>query len=235
VLVVFIADQFVEKLTKQLEQAPVNRTPFYYKFRDRKLSEEQLRRFAGQYFWFCKNFIKVLVGLIYNIPDTENEVRLELIKTLFSEMGYGNQEEIHLNMLRNFTSALNISEQELDEVKPITDIEQYIQELGDIFLNADYRESIGAEFGVEITAALEFTFLYPGLKKYSQFSADDIIFFKFHLAEEELHGDWLTKAVVKIAKTNEDRELIEKGAMQAAELWNQFWIGMDKYVFQVEE
>ena len=234
-MVVFISGSFLEELTKKLREAPVNRTPFYYKFRDRNLSEEQLRRFAEQYFWFCKNFIRVLIGLIYNTPDSKENVRLELVKTLYSELGYGKKQGIHLNLLRKFTTALNLSEQELSEVQPTPEVEQYIQELGSIFLKADYREAIGAEFGVEITAAPEFTFLYPGVKKYSRFAAEDIIFFKFHLAEEELHGDWLTEAVAKIAETDEDRRLIERGALRAAELWNQFWIGMDQYVFRGEE
>ena len=233
--VVFIGDSFLLDLAKKLREAPVNRTPFYYKFRDRNLSEEQLRRFAVQYFWFCKNFIRVLVGLVYNTPDSEEEVRLQLVKTLYSELGYGKKEGIHLNLLRKFTTALNISQQELDEAVPIPDVEQYIRELGDIFLKADYREAIGAEFGVEITAAPEFTFLYPGVKKYSRFSPEDIIFFKFHLTEEELHGDWLTEAVAKIAESDKDRRLVEKGALRAAELWNQFWVGMDQYVFRGEE
>ncbi|MBI2665235.1 iron-containing redox enzyme family protein [Candidatus Woesearchaeota archaeon] len=181
-VVVFIIDQFTLDLVKKLREAPVNRTPFYYKFRDRNLTDQQLRRFAVQYFWFCKNFIKVLVGLVYNTPDSQEDVRLELVKTLYSELGYGQKENIHLNLLRKFTTALNISDQELEEVEPISEVDQYIRELGDIFLKADYREAIGAELGVEITAAPEFTFLYPGIKKYS--------------------------------------------------LWNQFWIGMDEYVFQ---
>ena len=233
-VVVFISDNYLKDLTKRLQEAPVNRTPFYYKFRDRSLSDEQLRRFAVQYFWFCKNFIRVLVGLIYNTPDSEEEVRLELVKTLYSELGYGQKQGIHLNLLRKFTAALNISEQELNEAEIIPEVEQYIRELGEIFLKADYREAIGAEFGVEITAATEFTFLYPGVKKYLWFSPEDIVFFKFHLAEEKKHGDWLTEAVSKIVVKDEDRRLVERGALRAAELWNQFWIGMDRYVFRGE-
>jgi len=134
-------------------------------------------------------------------------------------------------MLRQFTTALGMTEEDLDAIEPIPEVKQYITELGKIFLTSDYREAIGAEFGVEITALPEFTYLYPGVKKYSQFTPNDIVFFKFHLAEEELHGDWLTKAVKRVAGTEESRKLIDRGAIRAAELWNVFWEGMYDYVF----
>lgn len=221
----------IQELTQELEAKPVNHNNFYKRFRDETLSQEQLRRFAKQYFWFCDQFITVLVGLIYNTPSNQGAMRLELIKTLYSEMGYGKEENIHLNLLRRFTTALGINEEELQTVTPTPKVAAYIEGLDELFTRSDFRKAVGAEFGVEVTAALEFTYLSPGIEKYKQFTKQDIYFFPFHLAEEELHSDWLTQAVLNICQTEEDLALIREGALKAADLWGEFWEGMEAYVF----
>ena len=230
-----IKNEFIEKLTEEMKAAPVNRNGFFIRFKNETLNPEQLKRFAGQYFWFCKNFIRVLVGLIYNTPAEEDDMRLELVKTLYSELGYGKKDDIHLNLLRKFTKALDFTDEDLQKIKPIPEVRNYIEQLGSTFLKTDFREALGAEFAVEITALPEFTYLYPGIRKYVNLSDQDIIFFKFHLAEEELHGEWLTEAVLRIVKTEEDKALIRKGAVKAAQLWGEFWEGMYRYVFEEEK
>ncbi len=222
---------FTDNLSQELETLPVYNNKFFTTFKTEYLTEVQMKKFAGQYFWFCQNFITALIGLIYNTPPTE-AVRMELLKTLWSEMGYGKDEAIHLNLLRQFTTRLGLSEHDLQQVTPIPEIKNYIDYLGTIFLTGDYREAIGAEFGVETTAADEFTYLYPGIKKYENFSAADIHFFAFHLIEEQQHGSWLAEAVEKIARTPEDEVFIRKGALEAGKLWGEFWEGMYRYVVE---
>lgn len=222
---------FVSTITAELEALPVNTNSFYRRFKEERLTEDQLLRFAQQYFWFCKNFIPVLAGLIYNTPVDEAGVRLELVKTLYSELGYGKEKDVHLNLLRRFTTALGLSEEALTAIKPIPEVENYIRLLDEMFTRGDYRVGLGAEFGVEVTAGLEFSYLCPGVFQYSRFSKDQVYFFTFHLIEEQNHGDWLGQAVAKLAKTPEDEEKIRLGAFKAAALWDEFWKGMERYVF----
>lgn len=222
---------FIQDLTRELEAKPVNKNSFYRRFKEETLTDEQLKRFGGQYFWFCQNFIPLLAGLIYNTPLQEEDIRLELVKTLYSELGYGKKENVHLNLLRRFTTALGFSEGDLQNIEPIPEVENYIRQLEEFFVRSDFRTALGSEFGVEITAALEFTYLFPGIQKYPQFSRQDIYFFEFHLAEEQLHGDWLTEAVSRMARTEDAEELIKEGALKAADLWGSFWEGMERYVF----
>lgn len=224
----------IDQLVDQLEASPVNSNPFFVRFKKEKLTDEQLIRFAKQYFWFCQNFITALCGLIYNTPVDLEETKLELIKTLYSEMGYGKREGVHLNLLRKFTTALGISDEDLKAIKPIPEVKSFIEDLTELFANRDYRESIGGEFAIEVIAAPEFTYLYPGVQQYDQFTPEEIIFFKFHLAEEELHGDWLTEAVKQMVKNQEDFDLVTKGAKQAEALWASMWEGLYREVFQEE-
>lgn len=79
-------------------------------------------------------------------------------------------------------------------------------------------------------AKILYTTLTPTFKQYSEFSKQEIIFFSLHYTEEQLHSDWLTKAVLQISNEPEDRELIRKGALTAGTLWGNFWEGMYEYV-----
>lgn len=221
----------INALAEDLKKLPANNNRFYLRFKNETLTDDQLRRFAEQYFWFCQNFIRALVGLIYNAPNDQEGVRFELIKTLYSEMGYGKLEAVHLTLLKKFLRRLGFNEKIWNNIKPIPQVEHYISYLENLYLKGNFCEAMGAEFGVEVTAATEFTYLYPGVKKYPNFSSDDIHFFAFHLIEEEQHGDWLMSAVEKLIKTPEDFALVEQGARRAAELWGNFWEGMYTYVF----
>jgi len=224
--------EFATELRNEIENAPVNRNKFYAAFRDRTLTEGQMKKFIGQYFWFCKTFIRTLAGLVANTPDEQEDVRLELVKTLHSELGYGKKQAIHLNQLRKFTKKLGLSEEYLNQVKLIPEVKNYIEDLRNLFGVSDFRESIGAEFGVEVTAYPEFTYLYPGLKKYKEFTDDDINFFKLHLVEEKLHGDWMTDAITNLGASGQDRELIRSGALKTIKSWGKFWDGMYRFVFE---
>jgi len=136
-----------------------------------------------------------------------------------------------LNLLRQFTAALGMTEADLQAVEPIPEVRTYIERLDELFARGDYRKALGAEFGVEITAGLEFSYLCPGVEKYPEFSKQEIYFFTFHLIEEQLHGDWLSQAVEKLCKNSDDEVKIREGALTAAALWDDFWKGVERFVF----
>ncbi len=227
-----LMNTFLEDLTQEVKKSPANSNPFFQKFKDDFLTREQLQIFARNYFVFCREFIPTLAGLIFNMPMKEEDIRLELVKTLYSEMGYGNKKAVHLNLLKKFTDALGLNSEELMTASACPKIQAFNEGLRDLFVKSDYRVALGAEFAIEIIAAPEFTYLYPGVKKYKEFSDLDIIFFKFHLEEEQLHGDWLTEAVKNLLKTDEEKKLVWQGAHEAVALWGQMWEVMMEEVFQ---
>jgi pyrroloquinoline quinone (PQQ) biosynthesis protein C len=215
----------------ELTGHPVNTNRFFEKFRDEHLDHERLRAFFRQYHYFCKHFVKVLEGLLYATPIDEVEMRVELIKTLHSELGSGSFEHAHVRQLERFGRALGVNDLELSRTQPITEVTLYLETLRRLFMEHDYLVALGAELAVETTAASEFRYFYPGLKKYPEFTAAELAFFESHLQEEQHHSDWLLDAVCKTATTPDELASVAAGARETADAWHEFWRGMYQEVF----
>ena len=166
--------------------------------------------------------MKLLEGLLFHTPLEELEMRVELTKTLYSELGSGSATHAHIRHLERFAEAAGIRQDDFRSTQPIPENQRYLDILRHLFLEAEYLEALGAELAVETTAISEFTYFLPGLKKYSRFSNQDLTFFSMHLEEEVAHSDWLTKAVQNTAKTPQELERVTFGARTAADGWNEF-------------
>lgn len=227
-------DRVLDSLVAELERHPVNSNVFFQAFRDQYLERRRLQSFLKQYRYFCKHFVKLLEGLLYKTPVDQVGMRIELVKTLHSELGSGRIERAHIRLLDRFARALGLTEEELDRTQPIAEVEAYMRTLHRLFIESDYLVALGAELAVEKTAASEFKYLYPGIKKYLWFHEDDLEFFTLHLKEEECHGAWLIEAVQRTARTSSDFDRVAAGARETTEAWHGFWLGLHREIFGPE-
>lgn len=221
----------LESLLHELKHHPVNTNQFFETFKDQYLRQDQLRTFLRQYHYFCKRFVKLLEGLLYRTPLDQVEMRIELVKTLHSELGSGSLERAHITLLNRFANALGLTETELEQTIPIPEVQAYMEVLHHLFTEEDYLTALGAEMAVEVTASSEFHYLYPGVKKYPSFCEKDIEFFYLHSKEEECHGTWLIQAVHKTAHSAEDHEKVAAGARATVKAWHEFWQGLYREMF----
>jgi pyrroloquinoline quinone (PQQ) biosynthesis protein C len=221
----------LESLVREIQNHPVNTNVFFERFKEERLTSTQLRHFVGQYHYFCKHFVKVLEGLLFRTPIDELDMRVELTKTLYSELGAGDSTRAHLALLTNFARAVGLGEQDLKATEPTEGVRSYLHVLHQLFIESDYLTALGAEMAVEITAASEFRYLYPGLQHYAMFSEQDLTFFRLHLEEEICHGTWLMDAVRRTAHSPHDLESVASGARHTADAWHHFWLGMHDTIF----
>ena len=222
----------LESLVREIQSHPVNTNAFFKRFETQRLTNAQLQNFIQQYHYFCKHFVKLLEGLLFRTPIDELDMRVELTKTLYSELGAGDSTRAHLALLTNFARAVGLSEHDLTATEPTDAIRSYLNVLHQLFIESDYLTALGAEMAVEITAASEFRYLYPGLQHYAMFSEKDLTFFRLHLEEEICHGTWLTDAVRRTARSPHDLEIVARGARQTADAWHQFWLGIYNTVYE---
>ena len=225
----------VDSLLDELKTHPVNTNQFFITFRDRFLTHQELQTFIRQYHYFCHRFVKVLEGLLYHTPLEELEMRIELVKTLYSELGSGSTEHVHIRQLERFAEAIDLQKIDLRQTQPIPEVRSYLEALNRLFVKSGYLSALGAELAVETTAASEFQYFLPGLQKYNRFSARDLTFFALHLEEEMQHSTWLADAVRKTAKTTEEMDQVATSARETADAWYEFWMGMYRAVFQTPQ
>lgn len=222
----------VTSLVDELHTHPVNTNKFFRTFQERQLRPRQLRVFVRQYHYFCFHFVKILEGLLYHTPIDQIEMRAELAKTLYSELGCGSPDRVHIRQLERFAYSIGLHPKDLTETQPIPEVTHYLETLRRLFLESGHLRALGAELAVETTAASEFQYFFPSLQRYGQFDRQDLEFFEMHLAEEAIHGRWLIDAVHKTAKTEEELGEVANGARQTADAWLEFWNGMYRAVFE---
>ncbi len=221
----------VESLVLELQAHPVNTNDFFRTFKAQKLRPRQLRDFIRQYHYFCFHFVKVLEGLLYHTPIDEMEMRTELAKTLYSELGSGSPDRVHIRQLERFARSIGLQSPELRDTIPIPDVTTYLDTLRRLFLHSGHLTALGAALAVETTAVSEFRYFVPGLEHYEQFHPEELEFFTLHLAEEQHHGNWLIEAVRRTARSEDDLHRVAEGAREAADAWLAFWTGMFRMVF----
>jgi pyrroloquinoline quinone (PQQ) biosynthesis protein C len=226
------AESFVDSLIGELTRHPVNSNPFFQTFLDQRLTQPQLQLWLLQYHYFCKHFVKLLEGLLYRTPVGELEMRVQLAKTLDSELGSGRSEQAHIRLLERFAGAVGLSAGDLRQGTPLPAVEEYLGVLHRLFTEEDYLTALGAELAVEVTAAAEFQYFHPGLLQYHRFSSDELVFFELHLTAEDDHAHWLADAVRKTATSQSDLERVAASARTTADAWGHFWEGMQRAVFQ---
>jgi pyrroloquinoline quinone (PQQ) biosynthesis protein C len=222
---------FLESLVGELEGHPVNSNLFFQSFAAEHLSREQLQTFVRQYRYFCKHFVKLLEGLLFQTPVDQLHMRVELAKTLHSELGSGDPEQAHIALLDRFAASIGLTANALDLTIPLPEVAAYLTVLRRLFLESDHVIALGAETAVEVTAASEFRYFYPALRRYGEFSERDLAFFHLHLQEEEHHGQWLLQAVEKTATTEDRQQRIVEAARETADAWHRFWLGLYPSVF----
>ncbi len=221
----------VESLVVELQAHPVTTNEFFRTFRARQLQPRQLRAFVRQYHYFCFHFVKVLEGLLYHTPIHETEMRTELAKTLYSELGSGSPAHVHIRQLERFAYAIGLQPQDVQHTIPIPAVTTYLDTLRRLFFHSGHVTALGAALAVETTAASEFKYFVPGLEQYEQFHPGELEFFTLHLAEEQHHRNLLVEAVRKTARSEDDLHRVAEGAREAADAWLEFWAGMYRMVF----
>ncbi len=219
-------------LVEELHAHRVNTNLFFQKFSALDLNDVQLKVFVSQYHYFCRHFVKLLEGLLYRTPIGQLDMRIELTKTLYSELGSGNPEAAHISLLNSFARTLGLDEATLNRTVPIPSVQSYLTTLHSLFIDSDYLTALGAEMAVELTAASEFHYLYAGLTRTGRFSERDLVFFRLHMEEEVCHGSWLVDAVARTATSAADYAHVVRGARHTADAWHEFWLGLDQHVFR---
>ena len=221
----------VESLIDELQTHPVNTNVFFRTFKTRQLSPRQLRIFIRQYHYFCFQFVKVLEGLLYHTPIQEVAMRTELAKTLYSELGSGSPEHVHIRQLERFAYSIGLTPKDLEDTEPIPEVTMYLDTLRRLFFRSIHLTALVAELAVETTPVSVSHYFFTVLQQYGQFNRRDLSFFELHVAEEEVHGQWLIDAVRKTAKSDEDLFEVAGGAREVADAWLEFWDGMYRAVF----
>jgi len=230
----------IERRLREITTHPALDNEFYRTWMAGELGIEALEIFARNYGAWVKSFPDALAILITATDDLE--AKAEYVKTLFSEMRYGNPGKAHWVLLDAFFRQLaekmsETSRLERDRLEREIDLlptsRQLIQ--GERDLYAQRGLAFGAQLALEWHAYTMIRQLYDGARNYLHLWSrpDDFHeaceYFYVHIgAAEKDHKDESLNAVRHCALDPEILDRIERGYEAHLELIAGFWEGLHR-------
>jgi pyrroloquinoline quinone (PQQ) biosynthesis protein C len=228
----------LEALLTDITNHPALNNEFYHEWMTRKLTVEELAVFARNYGEWVKSFPDALAILLVTTQDID--AKTEYVKTLFSEMGYGNSEKVHSILLSNFFKELvrklgPQSDMDWESLQKAVDLIPTTQELiqGEQDLYRDPQMSFGAQLALEWQAYTMLRKLYDGARNYLPLWNDPDEFheaceyFYAHIgATEKEHKEESLNAVKRYATSEENLAKMMDGYQRHLDLIFNFWRGL---------
>ena len=228
----------LELLLEQITIHPAVDNTFYREWMSRSLSLEELELFARNYGAWVKSFPDALAILIFSTDDLD--AKGEYVKTLYSEMGYGNSNKAHSVLLDTFFRELASrlgQESRLDRERLEREVELLPSTValieGEQALYRDALKSAGAQLALEWQAYTMLRKLYDGARNYlplwsnpDEFHEACEYFYTHIGAAEKDHKQESLSAVTRCATDPDSLARVIEGYNRHLELISNFWEGL---------
>jgi len=228
----------LEQLLQEITRDPALENDFYRRWMTGSFSIEELEVFARNYAAWVKSFPDALATLVNATDDLE--AKGEYVKTLYSEMGYGNPQKAHSVLLDQFFEELarklgesgrldrNRLEREVEMLPSTRDLIE-----GEQQLYGDAHMSFGAQLALEWQAYTMLRKLYDGARNYlplwsnpDEFHEACEYFYTHIGAAEKDHKEESLNAVQRYARDEESFASIVEGYHRHLKLISDFWLGL---------
>ena len=228
----------LEELLREITRDPALENDFYNKWMSQVFTIEQLELFVRNYGAFVKEFPNAMATLVKTTDDLE--AKSEYVKTLYSEMGYGNPMKAHSVLFKLFFNELSNKLGENGRLDPDR-LEQELEMLpttrelidGEQELYGDKEMSFGAQLALEWQAYTMLRKLYDGARNYMPLWSNPDEFheaceyYYTHIgAAEKDHKDESLNAVRRYARDEQSLARITEGYHRHLKLLADFWAGL---------
>ena len=228
----------LEQMLGDIKSHPALENSFYRDWMSRRLTVEELEIFARNYGAWVRAFPDALAILVAASGDVP--IKAEYVKTLYSEIGYGNPDKAHSILLDAFFEQLaqqlgqetRFKRSRLEgDIELLSSTKALIE--GEQALYRDDRTSIGAQLALEWQAYTMVRKLYDGARNYLPLWPDPDGFheaceyFYAHIgAAEKDHKQESMFAATRSATDEESLQNIIDGYDRHLDLIAAFWEGL---------
>jgi pyrroloquinoline-quinone synthase len=219
-----------------LRHGAINNPYLCGRFRDGRLTSEEFREFAVEFYNFARFFPKILVAQLVNTED--EAVADELTTVLYSELGDGETRKRHELLYRDFLRSTGIDVHVALTRPMLPSTKAYIEGMEQLYSSGNHATALGASFGLENMAISMWDCLIPGLTRLKQdrYPHMDMTYFTFHRQLEVTHEDAMQKAVAALddaggsgrTMSEQERADFRRGCRAVLDYLEGFWMGLGR-------
>lgn len=180
-------ENFTKELNSVIAKSNLLEHPFYQKWNEGKLTIEELREYAKQYYHFVKHFPRFVSAVHSNCDDIE--IRKTLVENLADEEGFKTGIENHPALWINFAEGLGLSADEVRNAEPIEEVNELVKGMYDLTKSEDYIKGLSALYAYEMQVPEISKTKIAGLKNFYGVDSNKAIeFFTVHEEADVYHS-----------------------------------------------
>lgn len=209
-------EEFLVRLDEIVSERHMLQHPFYIMWNEGKLSLEMLREYAKEYYHQVHYFPTYVSATHANCDDME--IRQMLLENLVEEEhGPNNHPELWLR----FAGALGVDRTEIASRRFLPHTRASVSILKELARRDNPAEGLAALYAYESQIPEISTTKIEGLKKYYDLDTNDALeFFAVHEHADEIHRTVTREALVRMCKSDEQKQAALDAAREAADAFN---------------
>lgn len=219
-------EKFSEKISETIGGQNILNHPFYQKWNEGKLSLDELKNYAKQYYSFVEHFPMFVSSVHSNCTDPE--VRTMILENLADEEGYKTNVSDHPTLWLNFCKSLGLDESEvLNNRMVVPEVQNMIDGFYKLCRSEDFKAGLAALLAYEFQIPEVSRVKIEGLKKfYGIDSPGALEFFTVHEQADIYHSRDEMEAIINSCKTAEEQKKVLDVIRQSTALYWQMLDGM---------
>ena len=212
-------ENFTNELNSVIAKSNLLEHPFYQKWNEGKLSIEELREYAKQYYHFVKHFPRFVSAVHSNCDDIE--IRKTLVENLADEEGFKTGIENHPSLWINFAEGLGLSADEVRNAEPIAEVNELVKGMYDLTKSEEYIKGLSALYAYEMQVPEISKTKIAGLKNFYGVDSNKAIeFFTVHEEADIYHSkDELNIILDKTDSKEKQTEVINAAETSSKLMW----------------
>jgi pyrroloquinoline-quinone synthase len=218
-------EKFRQEIIKSIETKSILKHPFYVKWNEGKLTMDELRKYAKQYYKFVENFPMFVSSVHSNCND--RKVRKLMMENLADEEGFKSDVLNHPELWINFCKALDVSQNSVLNAEPVNEVQNMIKGFYEFCKASDYRTGVAALLAYEYQIPEVSRIKIEGLKKFYGISSTEAIeFFTVHEKADIHHREAEINTLLDKCVDEKEQQQALKVIDQAAGLYWKMLDGM---------
>ena len=219
-------EKFSEAISSTISEKNILNLPFYQKWNEGKLSLDELKNYAIQYYRYVENF-PMFVSSVHSYCDNP-EVRNMIMENLADEEGFKTNVSDHPALWLNFCKLLGLDESTVINNRNIVpQVKEMVNGFYKLCRSVDYKLGLAALLAYEAQIPEVSKVKIEGLKKFYGINSPEALeFFTVHETADIYHSRNEMNAIVENCRTEEEQNKVLEVIKQSTGLYWQMLDGM---------